>query len=296
MNLIRAARFFVAVIEEGHFGQAADRLGITQPPLSQGLKRLEETLGVRLVNRSRQGATATEAGALLLPAMRALLAGEAEVLRLAEELATTRQDIQVGVVEPVPAAMTAALVASCVAVSEQDVALRTATTTEIVEDIQRHRLDLGIVEHPSIIGDLFGSDVVLVPRRVLRPALAPCGPAEDIRLLIDRPVATTARAGAPAVHDLLEDTLRARGITHGTVTVPDERAALALVVTDRARILTADWSRPPEGLVAIDLPAGILPARLRVVRRPEERNQAVLRCAEALGEALLADHAAARHD
>ena len=288
MNLLRAVRFFVTVVDEGHFGHAADRLGITQPPLSQGLKRLEEQLGVRLVDRSRQGATASEAGALLLPAMRTLLDTEAEVLRIAHEFAATRHDVQVGVVEAVPAAMTAALVASCDAVSESDVAMRTATTVEIVEDVQRHRLDLGIVEHPSIIGDLVGSDVALIARRVLRPSKLPPPPDTELRSLIDRPIATSSRAGSPAVHDLLVDTLRSQGITQGTITAPDERAALALVVTDRARILTADRSHPPAGIVATELPPGTLPLRLRVVHRRDERDPEILRCAQALTKTVLA--------
>lgn len=286
MNLLRGARFFVAIVEEGHFGHAADRLGVTQPPLSQGLKRLEETLGVRLVDRSRQGASVTEAGAALLPSMRALLAGETEVLRMAEELTADRQDIQVGAVETLPASIATALVASCAATSAHDVMLRTATSTAIVEDIQRQHLDLGVVEHPSIIGDLVGSDVAILAQRVICPASPQRSPTESIHSLLDRPVATRPRAGAPAVHDLLEDTLRALGIKHGTTTVPDERAALALVVTDRARVLSAEPSTPPDGLIAVDLPRGVLPLRLRVVRRRDEHDRAVLNAAEALKSTL----------
>ncbi|MGI8311588.1 LysR family transcriptional regulator [Saccharopolyspora hattusasensis] len=61
--------------EEGHFGHAADRLGMTQPPLSQGVQRLEARLGVTLLTRGSRGVRLTTAGAELLPRDRALLDG-----------------------------------------------------------------------------------------------------------------------------------------------------------------------------------------------------------------------------
>jgi DNA-binding transcriptional LysR family regulator len=70
---VREARYFIAVAEELHFGRAAERLSMSQPPLSQAIKALEHRLGTRLLHRTTREVSLTTAGAVLLDACRSLL-------------------------------------------------------------------------------------------------------------------------------------------------------------------------------------------------------------------------------
>jgi DNA-binding transcriptional LysR family regulator len=87
---LRPLRQFVAVAEELHFGRAAERLHMTQPPLSMAIQALERTLGATLFVRSQRSVALSPAGSALLPEARRLLAAADDLPRQAQAAAAGR--------------------------------------------------------------------------------------------------------------------------------------------------------------------------------------------------------------
>ncbi len=83
---VRHLRHFVAVAETLHFGRAAERLGMTQPPLSQSIMALERDLGAPLFARTRRSVALTSFGEQWLPHVRAALDGVAGLAGTAERI------------------------------------------------------------------------------------------------------------------------------------------------------------------------------------------------------------------
>ncbi|MCX5409671.1 LysR family transcriptional regulator [Streptomyces sp. NBC_00335] len=93
---LRTLRYFVAVAEELHFGRAATRLHMSQPPLSRSIKQLETEIGALLFARSPAGVTLTPVGAVLLDEARALL-DQADRVRARVRAAAGAATITIGI-------------------------------------------------------------------------------------------------------------------------------------------------------------------------------------------------------
>ena len=87
MTDLRAWRQFVVLAEELHYGRAAQRLNMTQPPLTIAIQALERNLGAPLFERTRRSVALAPAGQALLPEARRLLLAAADLPRLAQAAA-----------------------------------------------------------------------------------------------------------------------------------------------------------------------------------------------------------------
>ena len=144
---------FVAVAEELHFGRAAERLHMTQPPLSRQIQQLESELGVQLIERSTRAVTLTPAGLAFLPDAPIY----ARILQLAEGAAQTVKRIPAGDLGTVVVGFTAASAhAALPRLLEQareklpDVKLdlREMVTAAQIEGLMTGELDLGMARPP----------------------------------------------------------------------------------------------------------------------------------------------------
>ncbi|GAA2776172.1 LysR family transcriptional regulator [Saccharopolyspora taberi] len=280
MDLLRHLRFFVAVAEEGHFGSAADRLGMTQPPLSQGVQRLEARLGVTLLTRGSRGAQLTTAGSALLPRARDLLADaesfEAEALRLRE----SRGALRIGVVPALSDWHVAAVTTEVRGAAPSTVITTTAPTADLVDAVTSGRLDCAVVHHPALIGTLDCGAVIRVPRWLLVPAGHPAADGGSLRALKGLACATAPRRHGTAAFDLLLDTLRAKGLDPVFLPAADDRAAVTAVAAGRAFALTTDPSLRVPGVVRGPAAGDDLALRVRLVRSEAGPPDAVVAAVE----------------
>lgn len=144
---LRHLHYFIAVAEELHFSRAAERLHISQPPLSQQIQSLEEKLGVKLFERTKRQVHLTEAGKVFLERSYGVLA------QLEQAIAATQQigrgevgQLAIGFVD---SAMYTLLPEILKVFREQfpavELRLHELTTQEQIQALHHKQIDIGIV-------------------------------------------------------------------------------------------------------------------------------------------------------
>jgi DNA-binding transcriptional LysR family regulator len=183
MMELRHLRYFVALAEELHFGRAAARLGISQPPLSQQLQALELELGARLLERTNRHVHLTAAGRLFLDEARLTLA-QAE---RAAGVAGRAQRGEIGELSlgffasaPLISVVTRTIFAFRQSFPSIRVALQEMPTPMQLDALVERRLDIGFIRSP-------GEPDVAAPLRAVE--------------LHREPLALVTRADDPRVSD-----------------------------------------------------------------------------------------------
>jgi DNA-binding transcriptional LysR family regulator len=251
---LRRLRCFVAVAEELHFGRAARRLNMSQPPLSVQIRELERELGAPLLTRTQRRVELTASGATLLGEARRLLAqAEAAIERTRRSARGELGHLTIGFVSTADYSLLPPLVRRFRA-RHPDIGL---TLRELTGDRQlallaTGELDLGLQYGPAQAPDF-------AVRTVLRERLIAAVPSAH-RLARQRTVAARAlredglilfpRALAPGLHDSVIGVCRRAGFTPRIV---QEAVQMQTIL----------------GLVAAGLGIALVPACMALLKRPD---------------------------
>ena len=147
---LRQLRCFVAAAEELHFGRAAARMNMTQPPLSRQIQLLEHVLGVKLLDRTSRAVKLTPAGRVFLLEAR-------RILRLTESAALATRRIASGEAGTIALGFTAAsgysflprlLLQRSSHAPNIDVVLKEMVSSEQMESLLTGRIDVGLLRPP----------------------------------------------------------------------------------------------------------------------------------------------------
>jgi DNA-binding transcriptional LysR family regulator len=203
---------FCEVVERRSFSDAAARLGVTQPAVSQQVRALEQRLGTQLLDRSGRRVEPTEAGMRLYRGAQRMLAFEEQLLEeLGEPEGPLRGTLEIGA-STGPAAIVLPLLLCEFQRDNPDlrVELSVSDTQSVVELVAERRLELGIVgaarRHRSVAFEPFFRDEVIL---VTPPGHPVAGKTIEVDELSQGPLIVMQQGAG--VRQMVEDELRKSG-------------------------------------------------------------------------------------
>ena len=216
---LRELRTFVAVVEEGRFAGAAQRLNLSQPAISHTIRGLEKHCGVLLLERTSSGVVTTAAGKLLVAEARAVLARYEQAVAAMAQGSCEDASLRIGMPFGLPPGLlSSALPALAATWPSTAITLRQVSTARQIEALGMGELDLGLLRHRPSKSDL---DAVLIADEPLGLIVSECqsqrlGPSDEVGLesLVDLGLDWHGfpRASSPVWYDELTATLRIYGL------------------------------------------------------------------------------------
>ena len=210
----RLLRPFVVLAEELHFGRAAQRLHVTQPALSQQVKRLEEQLGVELFARTRASVALTEAGeAILEPARTAVDAATDAEIVAAEFAGAERGRLRIGI-SPGTHELAQRVLAELRACRPRlRLEAKQDNSGVLCADVAAGRLDMAIAFEPEAVAGTACEEISREPAVVAVAAEHPLAGRERVALaeLADERFALVDRTGGRGYNRAVVERCRAAG-------------------------------------------------------------------------------------
>nr|WP_245216047.1 LysR family transcriptional regulator [Pararoseomonas baculiformis] len=276
-------RSFAALAEELHFGRAARRLNMTQPPLSRQIRLLEAELGVRLFDRTSHSVALTPAGHAFLPEARALLGASEQAVQTARRAAraTGGGTLTVGFLGASTYCFLPRLISRARAeLPETALVLKEMPGVAQIEALELGRIDIGLVRP---VPEPFDGTSSCVMREGLALAL-PQGHKlasrrrPSLQELDGEPFIMFSQDG-PYMQSLLSDAFRAAGVRPRVVqAVSQSQTILSLVSTGMGVAIVPEEVRHACFDSVVLRPIAMTPGlvvELHAVWRPENRNPAL---------------------
>ena len=201
----RHLRYFLVLAEELHFGRAAHRLAISQPPLSLNIQQLEASVGAQLFHRNSKSVQLTAAGAAFVPQARALLAQAQQAARHARDVAEGLVgSLQVGFVGTMLYRGLPPILQRFQSLHPRlRLQLRELSSNEQRVELARDRLDVGFVHTTRVPAGL--SQLLVASQGFVAcvPLAHPLAGAASLGLkaLAGEPFAVVSRSVSPDYHD-----------------------------------------------------------------------------------------------
>ncbi|MCA6998884.1 LysR family transcriptional regulator [Dickeya solani] len=221
MNIeLRHLRYFIAVAEELHFGRAAEKLHISQPPLSQQIQALEEQIGAQLLDRNNRNVRLTQAGELFLKEAWAIIN---QVNQAAERAARIQRgeigELNIGFTSSAPFVkqVSRSLLQFRQSYPEVHIQMLEINTKQQIEPLLDGKLDLGVMRNNPLPETLRHQLLLHEPMVAVvheeHPLAAAPGGHISIQQLASEPFVFFAREVGTALYDEVLTLLKKYGIT-----------------------------------------------------------------------------------
>lgn len=202
---LRHLRYFLAVAEELHFGRAAERLHMAQPPLSQQIRQLEAELGFKLFHRTRRQVELTAAGQSFLEDCQAILQRLDRAIQRGQQANRGELgQLSIGFVSSATYNVLPQILREMrTALPEVTLKLRELTTDQQLAALKSGRLDVGFVRPPVEESGFEELTVWREPLAIALPATHPlaANPEIPLRSLTHEPFILFPRPLAPGLYD-----------------------------------------------------------------------------------------------